>query len=33
MLKIAFLTIGVAAIGWQSGYITLGTSPDVFGAE
>ena len=33
MLKIAFLTIGVAAIGWQSGYITIGTSPDVFVAR
>ena len=33
MLKIAFLTIGVAAIGWQAGYITFGASPDVFVAR
>lgn len=30
MIKIVFFTIGLAAIGWQSGYIMVKKKPDIF---
>jgi len=33
MIKIVFFTIGLAAIGWQSGYILVKKNPEIFVAR